>query len=646
METISREALQYYYSMQNQLKDHIYRREQKYFDKAKKTRAAISTVEELSAYNKEMKEKFISNIGGIPESDVPFDAEIRAVREYDEYRIENIIFKSRKGTYITSSMYIPHGLTEKSAALLFVHGHSDDTRHYPAYQIACDTFARAGLIVFAIDPVGQGERVSYFDDEKNDYIVPPCVEDHDAAGIPAIATDRFAASYFLSDEKRALDYMLTRPEIDPARIGVTGNSGGGTQTMVMMAVDDRIAAAAPGTFVTSRESYMYSGQPQDCEQIWYRATEMGYDHINPIMNFAPKPLAILSVNYDFFTIEGTMDTIEEAKRYYAMYGKEENLAWFRDDSLHEYTPNLSRMAAQFFAKHLLGKDIEISNENYKMKPYSDFFCTKSGRVRGEIADARFLYDENVDRAKYLYEKRHSLPDEERKRRAKEWLREKVYAFREPCSFNIRKLSRIKSEGCIVQPCFWRSQKDVFNFASIIVKEELFDKKLPVIIALWKDGNKALEEHGDWIRNKCDEGYRVVVLDYVGEGLIEAAEINAYPSKYEKYATFYKLCCDMLYIGDSLAAMRTWDVIRATEMISEIYGVEKENQTIFCESQYGIYGALAAFVDGKVKVEYADKLAGSIEKDMIDVFAKEYNDDYSIIIPGMLSYFDYDEIKNS
>lgn len=97
-------------------------------------------------------------------------------------------------------------------------------------------------------------------------------------------------AYFLCDQMRAVDYMLTRPEIDPNRIGITGNSGGGTQTMAMMAVDDRLAAAAPGTFVTSRRSYLAANDPQDCEQIWFGITQFGYDHINPNYELCSKAL--------------------------------------------------------------------------------------------------------------------------------------------------------------------------------------------------------------------------------------------------------------------------------------------------------------------------------------------------------------------
>ena len=643
IELMSEASVRYYYCMNTQLKDHIYKRAQNYFDAAKKTRSEIYVKEQLEEYNRKQREKFINGIGGIAWDRAPLDAKITSVKEYEHYNIENIIFCSRKDTYVTGSMYIPHGLTKPTGAVLFLHGHSADTRHYPAYQSACDTLARAGLIVFAIDPVGQGERVSYFDSEKNEYIIPPCTDDHDCAGVPAVATGKFIQRYFLSDEMRAVDYMLTRPEIDPKKIGVTGNSGGGTQTMAMMAADDRIAAAAPATFVTSREAYMYSGEPQDSEQIWYGITEAGYDHINPIMNFAPKPLAILTVNYDFFALEGTRDTVIEAQRFYDMYGKRENLYWFRDDALHEYTPYLQRCAAKFFAKHLLGKDVEIDNSLYEMKPIEVFYNTKSGRVRGEIEGARFLYDENNDVARNQFDERHSLPGAARLIEAEAWLREKVYANRIPYDFFIRKLETYKTEKYITAPIFWHSQKDLFNFAFLIRATENESKRLPVIVAVWEDGTKKIAEHEEWIAQKCSEGYEVMVLDVSGVGYIQADKINAHDIK-AKYGTMYKLCSDLLYMGDSMTALRSYDVLRAVDMLHEVYGLEYGEITIYCESKYGVYGMIAAFLNRETGVIYGDDLLENVFEQEIKPFAKAYYDDLAVLMPGMLKYFDYDELK--
>lgn len=641
MELLDMDSVRYFYSTQNQLKDHIFKRSQNYFDSAKKTRSSIYVKEQLEKYNHAMKDIFINNIGGIAFDNEPLNPKITSSKNYSDYKMENIIFTSRKNTYVTGSMYIPHGIKNPSAAVLLLCGHADEGRYFSEYQIVADTLAKVGLIVFAIDPVGQGERVSYFDNEKNKYIIPPCVEDHDAIGIPAIATGRFMQSYFLCDEMRAIDYMLTRPEIDPKRIGVTGNSGGGTQTMAMMAADERIAAAAPATFVTSREAYIYTGNPQDAEQIWYGITEFGYDHINPIMNIAPKPLAILAVNYDFFAIEGTLETFAEAQRFYEMYGKKDNICIYRDDYGHSYTPYLACRAAEFFAKHLLGKELHIDNHTCIQKPASDFRNTISGRVRGEIHNAKFVYDDVNELADELFLKRFSLSDTERLTRAREWLCDKVYSHRIPYNFFLRKLKQINDGNYITQPIMWHSQKDIFNFAFMIRSSENEHKKLPVLIAVWENGTLEISEHENFIKQKCKEGYEVMVLDVSGVGYIEAAPINDGNIK-DQYKTLYKLCGDLLFMNDSMVALRSWDVLRAVEMLKEVFCLCENEITLYCSGNYGIYGVIAAFINQNVNVVY-DNVMNSVKESMIMPWGRKYNDDLSLIMPEMLLYFDYNEL---
>ena len=642
IQLLSYDSVRYFYNTQNQLKDHIYKRSQSYFDAAKKTRSSIYVKEQLESYNKAMKDVFLQRLGGIPFDNEPLNAKITSVKEFDDHRMENIVFTSRKDTYVTGTMYIPHGLSQPSAAVLLLCGHADEGRWFSEYQIVAHMLIKAGLIVFAIDPVGQGERVSYYDNEKGEYVIPPCVEDHDVMGIPATATGRYLASYFLCDEMRAIDYMLTRPEIDPKRIGVTGNSGGGTQTMATMAADDRIAAAAPATFVTSRECYLYTGNPQDSEQIWYGCTEFGYDHINPIMNIAPKPLAILAVNYDFFAIEGTLQTFAEAQRFYDMYGKKENICLYRDNYTHSYTPYLAAKAAEFFAKHLLNKDISLEPDNYEQKPADIYFNTKSGRVRGEIDGARFLYDDVNDVADELYKKRWALTDEERLSRAREWLTERVFAHRTPYDFFVRRLKPTDDGELITQPILWHSQKDIFNFAFLIRESKNAGKKLPIWLAVWENGTKEIQDNEALIRQKCSEGYEVAVLDVTGVGYIQADQINDGDIK-AQYKTMYKLCCDMMFIDDSLVALRSWDVLRAIEMLKSEYGVEDKDITLNCKGNYGVYGVVAGFINQGVNVEY-DNILESVQESKIKPWGLKYDDELPVIMPGMLKYFDYCELK--
>ena len=163
--------------------------------------------------------------------------------------------------------------------------------------------------MLAQDPVGQGERLSYFEPDTKNNPVGVVTRDHDYAGAQGRFLGDALARYMLHDAMRGIDYLISRPEVDPAKIGVTGNSGGGTQTSLVMLVDPRVVAAAPATFIMNRDTYQRTGQPQDAEQIWPGFTGAGLDHEDILLAMAPKPVCVLAVTSDFFPIEGTRRTV-------------------------------------------------------------------------------------------------------------------------------------------------------------------------------------------------------------------------------------------------------------------------------------------------------------------------------------------------
>ena len=626
-----------------QLRDHLNQRQEERFQFADHMRQSIQCTSELEHYNASMKQRFLDHLGPIPFDNAPLAPQVLSTVQLPGYRIENIRFQSRQDVWVTSSLYIPNGLTAPSAAVLFVCGHSAGGRLDEKYQTVCSILADAGLIVFAIDPVGQGERRGYFDKAQNKHLVEPCTYDHDAAGIPSIATGRFMEAYFLCDQMRAVDYMLTRPEIDPNRIGITGNSGGGTQTMAMMAVDDRLAAAAPGTFVTSRRSYLAANDPQDCEQIWFGITQFGYDHINPIMNFAPKPCAILAVKYDFFPIEGTRKTVQEAKRFYRMYGKEENLVLFEDFSHHMYTPWLARQAAAFFAKHLLDREIQPEALSANVLPRQQLWTTHSGNVCGEIPKARFVHDDVVDMAKELREKRLSKEEHIRLSEAEKWLRSVVFYSRQPGDFNVRFCQgSAQAQGLACKSIMWRSQKDLFNIAQLIYSQGKNWQKQPLVAALWTDGTKAIDAHRDWIQQACAEGNTVAVIDLTAMGNAEPLTFRGGPLK-ACYSTLYTACGYFMYLKDSLAALRIYDVLRTMTMFREELGYQEAQLSLYCEGDHGVYALPAAFLDKSIHLKIGSGASFSVEQRYIKPWFTAYDDDLSLILPGMLQYFDYPEL---
>jgi hypothetical protein len=126
------------------------------------------------------------------------------------------------------------------------------------------------------------------------------------------------------DGIRAVDYLLTRPEVDPDRIGITGRSGGGTQSAYIAALDDRIIAAAPENFITSFTRLFQSIGPQDAEQNLFGVIKRGIDHADLISVRAPKPLLMITTTRDFFSIQGSRETAKEVTAIYKAYGKESN----------------------------------------------------------------------------------------------------------------------------------------------------------------------------------------------------------------------------------------------------------------------------------------------------------------------------------
>ena len=180
----------------------------------------------------------------------PLNPRVTSVVERDGYRIENIIFDSRPGFPVTANLYIPTGVTGPMPAVVGTCGHSTNGKAEPAYQSFAQGLARQGYVCLIYDPIGQGERLQYIKDDLSSQIGVG-VREHLHAGNQQFLVGEFFGMWRAWDGIRALDYLLTRTEVDKQRIGVTGNSGGGTMTTWLCGVDQRWAMAAPSCFVTT-----------------------------------------------------------------------------------------------------------------------------------------------------------------------------------------------------------------------------------------------------------------------------------------------------------------------------------------------------------------------------------------------------------
>ncbi|WP_176705946.1 alpha/beta hydrolase family protein [Paenibacillus hemerocallicola] len=633
------------YDTKDQLKQHIYTRSTDAFAAGDRARDNIATIEQLEKHLNLMRESFIRSIGGLPPFDTPLHPQTTGTWRGDGYSVENVMFESRHGQWVTGNLYIPDGLDSPSGAVLHLCGHNPMAKQADLYQTVSLHLVRAGLIVLTIDPIGQGERLSYYDRETGKTHVAPSIREHEHVGRQCLPLGDNLVRYFIHDSIRAIDYLCARPEVDPAKIGVTGCSGGGTQTSLMMLCDSRIAAAAPAAFLMNRETYMHAGQAQDAEQIWPGMSKLGLDHEDLLMSMAPRPVLVLAAEYDFFPIEGTRRTVERTKRFWELFGEPDHLQLFEDADVHTYSPPMAKAAAAFFSECLLDKVPDCFWEHIEPIEPERLQCTASGQVRGDRVEVRGVHEENLSRLAELDNDTASRPDHERRDQALAWLRDRVYSERKPGSLNPRRLplGSLDDEELTVESLLWWSQTGLFNHGFMFRSKDGVDQAAPVTIALWQRGTRSIEAHLDWLRQACRAGRAVLVLDVSGDGAITPNSITAKGGIHEFYGTVHKLTTDLFWLDDSLAALRIFDVVRSIDLVELLGGKTNADIRLYAEGRFSLYAELAEVLDGRLKLveieNGVDSMAEWVGSRYYDALDSE-----AVLLPGMLRYFDLPDLR--
>lgn len=299
-----------------------------------KARAALKTKADAEGYIRDVRKKIQTSFGTFPER-TPLNPRITGKLDREKYVIEKVIFESRPGFLVTANLYLPKGAKKPAPAVVGSCGHSLNGKAEPAYESFAQSLAKMGYVVLIYDPIGQGERVQY-GHIKGTHLRPGVYE-HLLIGNQQLLVGEFFGSWRAWDGMRALDYLLTRPEVDPAHVGITGNSGGGTMTTWLCGVEPRWTMAAPGCFVTSFRRNMENELPADSEQCPPQCLKFGLDHLDFLAAMAPKPIVILAKEKDFFDARGSEEAYSQLQNLYSLLGAKENIHLFTGPTEHGYT---------------------------------------------------------------------------------------------------------------------------------------------------------------------------------------------------------------------------------------------------------------------------------------------------------------------
>ena len=325
--------------------------------------------------------KLMEEIVGEFPAKTPLNPVITGVIKKDGFVVEKLYFESRPGYYVTAALFLPTIKKGKLPAILYCCGHSEDGFRSEAYQQCFLNLVKKGFVVLAFDPVGQGERIQYFDANGKNVFGPTA--EHSYPGTQSFLSGYTPANYFIWDGIRAVDYLISRKEVDPTRIGITGRSGGGTQTACIAAMDERILAAAPECYITSFDKLLRSRGPQDVEQNLMYAIAKGFDLSDLIEIRAPKPTLMVTTTMDIFSIQGARDVFREAKKAYVALGEPDNLLMVEDDAGHASTKK-NREATYAFFQKFLDNPGDAKDETVELFDGKELWVTTTGQVQTSL----------------------------------------------------------------------------------------------------------------------------------------------------------------------------------------------------------------------------------------------------------------------
>jgi cephalosporin-C deacetylase-like acetyl esterase len=357
--------------------------------------AALSNRADAEAYVATVRKKILESFGPFPDK-TPLNPRVIKVVDRDAYTIEHVIFESRPGFLVTANLYVPKGRPFPLPGVVGSCGHSANGKAIETYQSFCQGLARLGYVVLIFDPIGQGERMQYVDANWKPMRGTGTAE-HNYAGIQQSLIEERFCMWRAWDGIRALDYLLTRKEVDVRHLGITGNSGGGTMTTWLCGVEQRWTMAAPSCFVTEFRRNMENELGADMEQVPVRALALGLDHEDFLAALAPKPVIILAKEKDYFDARGNEAAYERLKRLYRLLGAEDNIAYFIGPTYHGYSQE-NREAMYRWFNRCTGISDATTEPNIVLEKDEALWCTPHGQVAELKSKPIYTFTQEKSRA--------------------------------------------------------------------------------------------------------------------------------------------------------------------------------------------------------------------------------------------------------
>lgn len=495
-------------------------------------------------------------MGPFPER-APLNGRVTGVIRKPGYRIEKVVFESQPRFYVTAALFIPEPAQRPAPAIVFASGHTADAFRNvdpgSSYQWLVLNLVKKGFIVFAFDPIGQGERTQAFDPAKNASVLGKASAQHGFIGTLPFLANSWLGAAMAWDGVRAIDYLETRPEVDMKRIGMFGNSGGGTQTAYTSAIDERVLVSVPGNYITNFHRLLTTRGPQDPEQYLYQQLARGIDHADYLVARAPRPTLVVATTRDFFNIQGSHETVREVRRAFAALGAPDNIGLVEDDHEHGYTRKTREATYAFFQKHL-GRPGSPVDEPVEFATPAELRVTETGQVATSLGgESFFTFSRQAARrlaARLEAARRGGAGHRENVRDAAKRLSGYKAPDRAPATlFN----GRYQRSGYAVERHLLTGDSGLPVPFLLFVPAAADGARYPVAIHLHPKGKQADAAIGGDIERIVRQGHAVLAPDLIGIGETGVAgSVDGWEMA--------------MLLGRSLAGIRAGDIVRLVRFL--------------------------------------------------------------------------------
>ncbi|SEN87097.1 S9 family peptidase [Paenibacillus sp. OV219] len=569
-------------------------------------------------------------------------AYVTGTLDFGSYLIDKVCIETMPGIYATGSFYYPKersgGEGELLPALLLLCGHSNEGKAHVTYVSFCVEAVMTGFCVLTFDPVGQGERRVRGAGVEEGKEVGEDDEGSEGSGswLDPVAAHCFLdqklsllgehlGAYMMQENVAALTYLLARPEVDAARVGVTGNSGGGTMSAYMGAYDDRVKAVAPCCYITELRSMLYRLMAQDAEQCLPGFMARGLDHSDLVTAAAPKPYHIGAAMFDFFPIDGVRDAFIEAKKLYRLLDAEEQLELHVVMKGHGFWQEMREQVLRFFCRTFGVEWCSGKAVDYDRLPSEIELCcfaANGGKAAGLACGS--LLD-------VIQERVRSLPAKQQPEQNGAEIREQLSGLLQLRHDGERNYSPLEPD---------RNGGISFESEDGMIITGIFHR---------------------WSSSEADDSRRIwLAIGGMKEAELERARCSGYdavliihprgtgPAAMEPGCTFGMFEPELAsgynarMLGQSLQGMRVTDALAAIDCLKQTPGCEQAEVTLYGQEEHALTALYAAVLSGGSSI-HSLHVAGLLTSFRAFAEADQHQYDAGIIVPGLLLALDIPDL---